>query len=389
MKTTYISRAKFGKFTAAIAAAALLAGTAAPGVLAADYTAQLTKTIDMTAAPGAGVPHGSITFTVGTVANLPSWAAGTAVKGTAAQIKSTELTAAFTGGTANTVTVPFTFDSDDFTAPGDYIFSLTETAAGITGLTQDTAARYIVVRVVNTDPAAPTGALRISDINIVNADGTAKADEVTNTYAAYGLSVVKHLSGNFANAGDEFTFTIALDDPDETPHASSVTVKTGGESADFSTITGDTVTFNADGTAEVKAGITGGEKIEVTGLPANTGYTITESGDTASGYTTTWDGITKTGSDDKTSDAQTMAAADVRVEGAQLGKAGAVRGRGGQRLEPQRLLRQGRAACGGDVPQRPRPKQRQRPQQQRRRQRKQPVTPPRQFCRQQHYSSLL
>lgn len=265
MKITYISRAKFGKFTAAIAAAALLAGTAAPGVLAADYTAQLTKTIDMTAAPGAGVPHGSITFTVGTVANLPSWAAGTAVKGTAAQIKSTELTAAFTGGT------------------------------------------------VNTDPAAPTGALRISDINIVNADGTAKADEVTNTYAAYGLSVVKHLSGNFANAGDEFTFTIALDDPDETPHASSVTVKTGGESADFSTITGDTVAFNADGTAEVKAGITGGEKIEVTGLPANTGYTITESGDTASGYTTTWDGITKTGSDDKTSDAQTMAAADKTI----------------------------------------------------------------------------
>ena len=162
MKTTYISRAKFGKFTAAIAAAALLAGTAAPGVLAADYTAQLTKTIDMTAAPGAGVPHGSITFTVGTVANLPSWAAGTAVKGTAAQIKSTELTAAFTGGTVNTVTVPFTFDSDDFTAPGDYIFSLTEAAAGITGLTQDTAARYIVVRVVNTDPAAPTGALRMA-----------------------------------------------------------------------------------------------------------------------------------------------------------------------------------------------------------------------------------
>ena len=195
MKTTYISRAKFGKFTAAIAAAALLAGTAAPGVLAADYTAQLTKTIDMTAAPGAGVPHGSITFTVGTVANLPSWAAGTAVKGTAAQIKSTELTAAFTGGTVNTVTVPFTFDSDDFTAPGDYIFSLTETAAGITGLTQDTAARYIVVRVVNTDPAAPDGSLEISEVNIVNADGTAKAGEITNTYAAYGYSQ-STVSGN-------------------------------------------------------------------------------------------------------------------------------------------------------------------------------------------------
>lgn len=124
-----------------------------------------------------------------------------------------------------------------------------------------------MVRVVNTDPTAPDGSLEISEVNIVNADGTAKAGEITNTYAAYGLSVVKHLSGNFANAGDEFTFTIALDDPDETPHASSVTVKTGGEAADFSTITGDTVTFNADGTAEVKADITGGEKIEVTGCP--------------------------------------------------------------------------------------------------------------------------
>ena len=310
MKTTTISRAKFGKFTAAIAAAALLAGTAAPGVLAADYTAQLTKTIDMTAAPGAGVPHGSITFTVGTVTALPDWADSTAIIGTTGQIESPELTAAFpsSGNTPNTVTVPITFDSDKFSAPGDYIFTLTENAAGITGLTQDTAARYIVVRVVNTDPTAPTGALRISDINIVNADGSAKAGEITNTYAAYGLSVVKHLSGNFANKNDTFTFTIALDDPDETPHVSSVTVKSGAETADFDKITGQTVTFNADGTAEVETNITGGEKIEVTGLPAGTGYTITESGDTAPSYTTTWDGIEKTSSNDKTSDAQRMAA---------------------------------------------------------------------------------
>lgn len=315
MKTTTISIAKFGKFTAAIAAAALLAGTAAPGVLAADYTAQFTKTIDMTAAPGAGVPHGSITFTVGTVTDLPDWADSTAIKGTTDQIKNAELTAAFpsTGAAPNTVTVPFTFDSDGFDAPGDYIFTLTENAAGITGLTQDTAARYIVVRVVNTDPTAPTGALRISDINIVNANGTAKADEITNTYAAYGLSVVKHLSGNFANANDKFTFTIALDDPDETPHATSVTVKSGAETADFDDITGSVVTFGTDGTAEVQANISGGEKIEVTGLPAGTGYTITESGAAAANYTTTWDGITKTGSDDKTSDAQTMTAADKTV----------------------------------------------------------------------------
>ncbi len=313
MKTTTISRAKFGKFTAAIAAAALLAGTAAPGVLAAPYNAELTKTIDMTAAPGAGVPHGSITFTVGTVTgNLPSWAADTGIKGTAAQIESATLTATFTGAD-DTVKVPFIFESTKFTAPGDYIFTLTETAAGITGLTQDTAARYIVVRVVNTNPDAPTGGLRISEVNIVNADGTAKADEITNTYTAYGLTVVKHLSGNFANANDKFTFTIALDDPDDTPHATSVTVKTGGETADLTDVTGQIVTFGTDGTATVETDITGAQKIEVTGLPATTGYTITESGDAAAKYTTTWTGIEKTSSNDKTSDAQRMAAANQTV----------------------------------------------------------------------------
>ncbi|MFR5908691.1 MAG: hypothetical protein ACLUFT_10255 [Gemmiger formicilis] len=62
--------------------------------------------------------------------------------------------------------------------------------------------------------------------------------------------------------------------------------KTGGESADFSTITGDTVTFNADGTAGQSRHHRRRED-QVTGLPANTGYTITESGDTASSYTTT------------------------------------------------------------------------------------------------------
>lgn len=186
-------------------------------MLAADYTAQLTKTIDMTAAPGAGVPHGSITFTVGTVANLPSWAAGTAVKGTAAQIKSTELTAAFTGGTANTVTVPFTFDSDDFTAPGDYIFSLTETAAGITGLTPGHRRRYIVVRVVNTDPTAPDGS-----------PGDQRGQHRQRRRHGQGGRDYQHLrrlrplggqapQRNFANAGDEFTFTIALDDRTKRP----------------------------------------------------------------------------------------------------------------------------------------------------------------------------
>ena len=39
MKTIYLSRTKSGKLSLTLAAAALLAGTAAPGVLAETYTA--------------------------------------------------------------------------------------------------------------------------------------------------------------------------------------------------------------------------------------------------------------------------------------------------------------------------------------------------------------
>ena len=74
MKTIYLSRTKSGKLSLTLAAAALLAGTAAPGVLAETYTAAFTKAITMTAAPGAGVPQGEIKFTIGVPAALPSWA---------------------------------------------------------------------------------------------------------------------------------------------------------------------------------------------------------------------------------------------------------------------------------------------------------------------------
>ena len=163
MKTIYLSRAKFGKLSLALAAAALLAGTAAPGVLAETYTAAFTKTITMTAAPGAGVPQGEIKFTIGVPAALPSWAGDTAVLGTAGQIRDAEPTATFTGA-QNSVSVPLLFDSDDFTAPGDYLFTLQEQAPGIAGLEQDSALRYIQVHVVNANPEAPDGTYSIEGL---------------------------------------------------------------------------------------------------------------------------------------------------------------------------------------------------------------------------------
>ena len=209
MKTIYLSRTKSGKLSLTLAAAALLAGTAAPGVLAETYTAAFTKTITMTAAPGAGVPQGEIKFTIGVPAALPSWAGDTAVLGTAGQIRDAEPTATFTGA-QNSVSVPLLFDSDDFTAPGDYLFTLQEQAPGIAGLEQDSALRYIQVHVVNANPEAPDNTYRIEGLNVVTADGADKTGAFTNAYTTHALTVEKQLSGNFASLRDVFTFTITL-----------------------------------------------------------------------------------------------------------------------------------------------------------------------------------
>lgn len=313
MKSIYMNRTAFGKMGVALAAAALIAGAAAPGVLAEEYTSQFTKTIDRSAAPGSGSLKGNLTFTVGVPAALPSWADASDQLGTAAQIQSPTLTAAFTG-TGDSVNVPITFDSDDFSAPGHYLFTLQENASTITGLTTATDSWYIRVRVVNKNAEDPDGTRVIDRVEVVAPDGKSKVSTVPNTYTTHGLTVEKKLAGDFADYRDVFEFTIALEDPDlPDMHMTSVTVKKGDVEADFSKITGETVTFNADGTATVNENITGGQKIEVTGLPKDTGYTITEAGDKASGYTTSWSGITASGPNDKTSGSQEMPDADQMV----------------------------------------------------------------------------
>ena len=307
MKTIYLSRAKSGKLSLALAAAALLAGTAAPGVLAETYTAAFTKTITMTAAPGAGVPQGEIKFTIGVPAALPSWAGDTAVLGTAGQIRDAEPTATFTGA-QNSVSVPLLFDSDDFTAPGDYLFTLQEQASGIAGLEQDSALRYIQVHVVNANPEAPDGTYRIEGLTVVTADGADKTGAFTNAYTTHALTVEKQLSGNFASLRDVFTFTITLNDP----HATSVTAKTGAAGADLTDDDGTEVAF-VNGTATATAQIRGGEKLEVTGLPETMTYSIEESGEAAQYYTTTWDGAAATPGSDKTTQTQAMESEDQTV----------------------------------------------------------------------------
>ncbi len=134
--------------------------------------------------------------------------------------------------------------------------------------------------------------------------------EIENVYTTYGLTVTKQLAGNFADYGDEFAFTLHFDDPDETAHMASVTVKTGkaGE-----TLANSAVLKFVDGKADITETIKGGEVIEVTGLPAGTTYTITESGTDAANYTTAWTDAAASLGEGRPLDQQTMPAADTAL----------------------------------------------------------------------------
>lgn len=311
----------------AVLTAALLTGAVSATALAAevepavlpvtDASIAFKKGISLENAPGAGGIQGSIAFAVSPAqqGDLPPTPEDGAQLGTVDQIKTGTVTAAFTvddTGVANAdgdVTVDF--DLTKFTTPGVYYYRLTEQDHGITGLS--TAPVYLLkVRVVNTTPSDPENTeLKIDYAVLAPQAGGDKVDEIENVYTTYGLTVTKQLAGNFADYGDEFAFTLHFDDPDETAHMASVTVKTGkaGE-----TLANSAVLKFVDGKADITETIKGGEVIEVTGLPAGTTYTITESGTDAANYTTAWtDAAGASLGEGKALDQQTMPAADTAL----------------------------------------------------------------------------
>ena len=311
----------------AVLTAALLTGAVSATALAAevepavlpvtDASITFKKGISLENAPGAGGIQGSIALAVSPAqqGDLPPTPEDGAQLGTADQITTGTVTAAFTvddTGVANADSdVTVDFDLTKFTTPGVYYYRLTEQDHGITGLS--TAPVHLLkVRVVNANPSDPENTeLKIDYAVLAPQAGGDKVDEIENVYTTYGLTVTKQLAGNFADYGDEFAFTLHFDDPDETAHMASVTVKTGkaGE-----TLANSAVLKFVDGKADITETIKGGEVIEVTGLPAGTTYTITESGTDAANYTTAWtDAAGASLGEGKALDQQTMPAADTAL----------------------------------------------------------------------------
>lgn len=190
-----------------------------------------------------------------------------------------------TAGTATTASATMKlsdlFSGISFSAPGTYSFKLTEVTNGENknpNLVYDTSEYTIKVQIVwatNEETGAPTNELEFTGVG-VEKDGK-KVEDKTVTFNNTAnnntgtLTVTKQVAGNAANTNDEFEFTVKLN---------------GSVSGSYPAKIDGTATTNAgtdqDGT---KYTLKHGQKLEITNLPADATWEVTESN--SKGYTVT------------------------------------------------------------------------------------------------------
>ncbi len=314
----------------AVLTAALLTGAVSATAFAAepvnlvdtDASIIFKKAISLENAIGSGGVRGTINFDVtpAETGDLPTNPEDGAQVGTVAQIKTGTASATFavdaTGKADTEQDVTVEFDLTQFSEPGVYYYRLTEQDHRIAGLS--VAPTYLLkARVVNANTDDPDGTgFKIDYAVLAPLAGGDKVDEIVNDYTTHGLTLTKHLDGDFVNYNDVFDFTLSFTDPnyvdDETdaPMA-SVTVRTGTEGG---TLGNETVLQFDKGKASITEHIKGGEMIEVTGLPAGVTYTIEEKGSAADKYTAAWTNAAGTTlSTDKTLEDQKTTTSDTAL----------------------------------------------------------------------------
>lgn len=187
-----------------------------------------------------------------------------------------------------TVTVDFT--DVDFNAPGIYRYIITE-KAGVTqqGISNDktnTRTLDVFVEYENADQ----GTLMVSNYilypgtktNTSNVEQNTKDDGFTNTYTTYDLTLAKTVTGNQGDRDKYFVFTI------ETTGAVEGTVYTV-DLPDTDSYASNPETLTAtEGSVTATYYLKHGQSIVIQGLTSDTAYTITETGYSTDGYTTTY-----------------------------------------------------------------------------------------------------
>lgn len=199
--------------------------------------------------------------------------------------------AAFTPGealnsqTSVTSTATFNVVGNSFTTPGIYKYTISEVDGDYDGITYSTNVLNLYVYVQNDGGKVIVKYTELVDPDGGTEGGEAKTDSFTNDYDSNGnqlhdLVLYKVVSGNAANMGEKFTFSVKIDG--ET--GEKYYVECGKyESGTFTATEGETFILTS-GTANTNIQLGNNEAIKIYGLDDNDSYTITEQNANTNGY---------------------------------------------------------------------------------------------------------
>lgn len=178
----------------------------------------------------------------------------------------------------------FTFDSIQFKSEGTYTFKITEQLPS--GASQDnlvdgdiwydTHTTIVTVTVTRDDTTGLLSAIPTYN-NTDNPDGSTESAEAVFVNRWVGLKITKQVTGDMGDRDKLFTFTITLQDKEESPLTGTYPYTIGS--------TTDTLNLNDEGTATFQ--LKHGQTIVIYGLPSGSSYQISEHGAKEDGYTTT------------------------------------------------------------------------------------------------------
>lgn len=154
---------------------------------------------------------------------------------------------------------------------GKYAYTISEDDTKIPGITKDNRTLKMVVTVVNkTDDNLGPDTGYGYYVGLFNQDGS-KADDFTNTYNAYDLTVKKVVKGNFADLDDSFTFNITLSkDANKEDNYAGATVTVSDN-----TNPAHNASWAIDGTARTIT-LKHNQTAIISNLPVGVTYTVTE-----------------------------------------------------------------------------------------------------------------
>jgi len=285
------------KICSALLAFAMILSLSVNITLAASITSMtFTDTVSVTD-DNVDIPEITISYTVanGTATTL---ADGTVVYAGIEADKvvlnaSTHATTGYSGTPrSQSVTATVNFAAVTFTAPGVYRYTVTPSCSN-SDVTVDSA-KTIDVYVVNGEAG-----LEIAAYVMYDGNGN-KVDEFEHTYTkeTYTLTVTNTVTGNQGDKNKDFEYTLTIEGGNTL--TAEITKADG---------TKETVTLTADnGTSTATFTLKDGESLVVTGLCANDKVTVTQTDESADGYTTTVSVDGATATEGLTSDELTISA---------------------------------------------------------------------------------